>query len=144
MTITEDYPLALDAEGRALWRDATNAIRVSPHGHLAQLALGILAQLRLVAQVTELRAGFEVQTATILMAADRLGGLVEGKPTHSGNFLQRIDELVETEKGAAAMREALTLVLRDVGHGGPNSDWVSMYTVERIRAALGIEAERKD
>jgi len=35
--------------------------------------------------------------AVIHMAIARLGGLVEGRPTHRGNFLQRIDELVRIE-----------------------------------------------
>jgi hypothetical protein len=30
----------------------------------------------------------------------RLGGKVEGKPTHEGNYLQRIDELLRVEKAA--------------------------------------------
>lgn len=32
------------------------------------------------------------------MTIDRLGGKVEGKPTHEGNFLQRIDELRRIER----------------------------------------------
>lgn len=35
--------------------------------------------------------------AVIHMAIARMGGLVEGRPTHRGNFLQRIDELVRKE-----------------------------------------------
>lgn len=39
----------------------------------------------------------QMLTGTLDMAVDRLGGQVEGRPTHSGNFLQRIDELVADE-----------------------------------------------
>lgn len=39
-----------------------------------------------------------VREATIHMAVDRLEGMVEGRPTHRGNFLQRIDELREIER----------------------------------------------
>jgi hypothetical protein len=35
--------------------------------------------------------------ATLSMAVARLGGEVEGAPTHRGNFLQRVDELREIE-----------------------------------------------
>lgn len=34
------------------------------------------------------------------------------------------------------LREACKLVLGDVGHGGPASDYVSAYTVKKVRAAL--------
>jgi hypothetical protein len=35
------------------------------------------------------------------------------------------------------LREVLELVVRDVGEGGPASDYVSCYTMGRVRAALG-------
>lgn len=38
-----------------------------------------------------------VLNGSINMLVDRLGGTVEGKPTHSGNFLQRVDELRDLE-----------------------------------------------
>src|SRR5262245_13731916 len=34
-----------------------------------------------------------VLEGVIAMAVDRLGGKVDAKPTHEGNFLQRIDEM---------------------------------------------------
>lgn len=42
---------------------------------------------------------------TIQMACDRLGGTVEGHKTHSGDFLQRIDQLVRIEKLAKLLDE---------------------------------------
>lgn len=43
------------------------------------------------------KLALECRDATIRMACDRLGGLVEGRPTAPLNFLQRIDELVRLE-----------------------------------------------
>jgi hypothetical protein len=45
-----------------------------------------------------LKKELATREATIQMACDRLGGQVEGAPPHEGNFLQRIDDLVELEK----------------------------------------------
>lgn len=50
------------------------------------------------ARIAELETTLAVREATIQMACDRLGGQVEGNPPHPGNFLQRIDELVDAEK----------------------------------------------
>lgn len=49
--------------------------------------------LRLAARVAELEVEVAAKEATIHMAVARLGGEVEGAPTHRINFLQRIDEL---------------------------------------------------
>lgn len=54
-----------------------------------------IATLRL--RVAEYRLAHEGSEAVIHMAIARMGGLVEGRPTHRGNFLQRIDELVRKE-----------------------------------------------
>lgn len=51
------------------------------------------------ARVAEYKLAHEGSEAVIHMAIARLGGLVEGLPTHRGNFLQRIDELVAKEVG---------------------------------------------
>ena len=40
----------------------------------------------------------ESSEAVLHMTIARLGGLVEGRPTHRGNFLQRIDALVRMEE----------------------------------------------
>lgn len=50
-----------------------------------------------VRRIVELTA---YKDSIIAMAVARLGGTVEGTPTHSGNFLQRIDELVAIERVA--------------------------------------------
>ena len=49
-------------------------------------------------RVAEYKLAHEGSEAVIHMAIARMGGLVEGRPTHRGNFLQRIDELVRKEQ----------------------------------------------
>lgn len=53
---------------------------------------------RLKDTISNLTATVRVREATIQMACDRLGGLVEGHPTNPLNFLQRIDQLVALER----------------------------------------------
>ena len=65
--------------------------------HTASLAIEEIDALR--ARVAEYKLAHEGSEAVIHMAIARLGGLVEGLPTHRGNFLQRIDELVAKEVG---------------------------------------------
>ena len=56
----------------------------------------------------------------IRMAVDRLGGTVEGRPTHEGNFLQRIDELVALEEAINAVGKAGDeAAARRVAEAGP-------------------------
>ena len=56
------------------------------------------------------------------MTVARLGGTVEGYPTHTGNFLQRIDELRAAEAQNAALRAAIReaadamFAMQQVGH----------------------------
>jgi hypothetical protein len=45
--------------------------------------------------------GREASEGVLAMTVDRLGGMVEGRPTERVNFLQRIDELREIERRAA-------------------------------------------
>lgn len=47
----------------------------------------------LTAELAEARLQRDCRDGQIRMTVDRLEGLVEGQPTHEGNFLQRIDEL---------------------------------------------------
>lgn len=54
--------------------------------------------LRLAERVTELEGVVAMRDGTLAMAVARLGGEVEGAPTHRGNFLQRIDQLVAKER----------------------------------------------
>jgi len=49
-------------------------------------------------QRDELLLQLEMRDAQISMTVARLGGIVEGHPTGSHNFLQRIDELREIER----------------------------------------------
>lgn len=44
-----------------------------------------------------LRVERDAKELVIVMAVARVGGTVEGAPTHRGNFLQRIDELRKIE-----------------------------------------------
>jgi hypothetical protein len=72
-------------------------VKVYPDGRRVEASEEEVA----VAQhVAELERTLGVRDATIQMACDRLGGLVEGSPPRPLNFLQRIDELVSVEKGA--------------------------------------------
>lgn len=47
---------------------------------------------------TDAQFAHECSEAVLAMAVARLGGLVEGHPTTRINFLQRVDDLVETER----------------------------------------------
>lgn len=60
-----------------------------------------IATLRLC--VAEYKLAHDGSEAAIHMAIARMGGLVEGRPTHRGNFLQRIDELVAMESRIVGM-----------------------------------------
>lgn len=51
-------------------------------------------------EVKRLTLDVQSELAVRHMAVARLGGLVEGRPTHTGNFLQWIDELVRIEAAA--------------------------------------------
>jgi hypothetical protein len=64
----------------------------------------------LTRQRDELRGVVQMREGTIQMAVDRLGGRVEGRPTHRGNFLQRIDELVRIEVDAFRALELQPLI----------------------------------
>jgi DNA-binding CsgD family transcriptional regulator len=55
-------------------------------------------------EAERLRLDVQSEVAVRHMAVARLGGLVEGRPTHTGNFLQRIDELVRIEANAQRSR----------------------------------------
>lgn len=48
-------------------------------------------------QLTEAARKIELQDGVLNMAVDRLGGIVEGRPTGRHNFLQRIDQLIAQE-----------------------------------------------
>lgn len=53
--------------------------------------------LRLAEENRALKEIVAARDGTLAMAVARLGGEVEGAPTHRGNFLQRIDQLVEDD-----------------------------------------------
>jgi len=79
-----------------------------------------------------LKAAFaEAQTELARYAAREasvlgtIGGTVEGNPTHSGNWLQRIRELVDAEEECRALRQELadTRALCEAIHVQPLFDW---------------------
>lgn len=61
---------------------------------------------------------YSSKEAVLAMAVARLGGKVEGAPTHRGNFLQRIDELRRVEVGGHDELVRYTYKL----HDGPTGD----------------------
>jgi len=73
-----------------------------------------------------------MRQATKEMAAARCEGEVEGRPTHSGNFLQRIDELVSKEKELAEAWRAIKA----------GSEWRN--TLERELDEARKDSERLD
>lgn len=77
-----------------MWLEATAALMFPA---VQGVAVRIREQLRMEARANLLADERDVLAATIQMACQRLGGLVEGKPPHAGNFLQRIDELRRIE-----------------------------------------------
>lgn len=62
---------------------------------------------RLVQERDQARLEHKCSEATLAMAVARLGGKVEGHPTHRINFLQRIDELRRIEEERDEARQAL-------------------------------------
>jgi hypothetical protein len=90
----EAPPEGLDEAGRELWRQATAALAFDG---VQSVALRIRQELRLEARIRRAEADRDRLRAVVSMAVARLGGEVEGRPTHAGNFLQRIDELRRIE-----------------------------------------------
>ena len=64
-----------------------------PHGVEHAVVTLIDEHKRLVAEHMSLQG-------CVRMIVDRLGGTVEGRPTHEGNLLQRVDELILKEAAA--------------------------------------------
>lgn len=79
---------------------------------------------RLGAEKDAAQLEHECSEATLAMAVARLGGQVEGAPTHQINFLQRIDELRRVEEQRDALADALgkaralILDMAFLGHNG--------------------------
>jgi hypothetical protein len=67
--------------------------------------------LRVVAELAEARLSHQSSEAVLAMTVARLGGQVEGRPTHRINFLQRVDELREIEAQRDALGKALLNLL---------------------------------
>lgn len=93
--VNEPPPELLNGDARELWRQATIIVETpQTNDRLTELALSIRRELRDESRIARLEQDNRILRGTIAMACDRLGGLVDGKPPHEGNFLQRIDELV--------------------------------------------------
>ena len=93
--------------------------------------------------------------AQVAMTVARLGGEVEGAPTHAGNYLQRIDALRAIEARAApppggerALREALHEAvealddLTDVQNGPPLISYTAAWDAAMSRALSAIQQGR--
>lgn len=59
------------------------------------------AQLRVELEITQAENAREAAESTIMAVVHTIGGTVEGAPTHRGNFLQRVRELVDAERPPA-------------------------------------------
>jgi len=80
--------------------------------------------------------------ATISMAVNRLGGLVEGLPTHRGNFLQRIDALRAIEARIDSYdrrREGETIKPEDCAH----VDFATRVDVGRFKEEGWVMAKKQ-
>ena len=62
------------------------------------------------ADVERLKLALDCELGVRAMTVTRLGGIVEGQPTHTGNFLQRIDELLRKEAAIAEKDATLEAV----------------------------------
>lgn len=91
-------PLDLSFEGRHLSDPgAAEALKVGRT--LSRLARNAADELEAQeAYLNDARLAHQCSEGVLSMAVARLGGMVEGAPTHRGNFLQRIDELVRKEQ----------------------------------------------
>jgi chromosome segregation ATPase len=110
--------LLADEERRKLTGDALHAegevaaLRAALQRAEEMIEAGVQAQMR-EHEVADLeRAKNRAQTA---MTVARLGGMVEGAPTHSGNFLQRVDALRESEAALQRKDEALREAVKALG-----------------------------
>jgi len=109
---SEFYPCKPDIFA-ATYEPASASLRETSETPLERLAAQLESLTATVnATVPELRAaldaatlGIESRDAVLAMTVARLGGTVEGQPTHRKNFLQRVDELREIEQ-RAALQEA--------------------------------------
>ena len=88
----------IDAIERDIWGLAIRAARAI-HADDKEIT-------HLRSRVSEYRLAHEGSEAVIHMAIARMGGLVEGRPTHRGNFLQRIDELMAMENRIVGMLDS--------------------------------------
>lgn len=80
-----------------------------------------------IAELEQSRLSHQSSEATLTMTVARLGGRVEGAPTHRINFLQRIDELRRVETALQAiLKEPFGCPFCDSGKlRNPNKDHTS-------------------
>lgn len=69
--------------------------------------------LRLAEENVRLRLEVESRDATLHMTVARLGGEVEGAPTHRINFLQRVDALVRQERSLRILAHEMWVCLKE-------------------------------
>lgn len=68
-----------------------------------------------VCRIAELEEELKAAQSVRAMTVARLGGTVEGRPTHSGNFLQRIDELRAIEKKERGWHSMVKDEMKELG-----------------------------
>ena len=84
------------------------------------------------------------------MAVARLGGEVEGAPTHAGNFLQRIDALRDIEEAAWRManiwdRATMENDSREIAKAMGLANYLAMFDAwSAVEAALAPRSERRE
>lgn len=89
-------------------------------------------------EVQRSRLDHQSSEATLAMAVARLGGIVEGAPTHRINFLQRIDALREIERQHGELADALGALL-----AGFTGDDVRLLAVTAFGSKVGPEIHEK-
>lgn len=90
-------------------------------------------------ELEQSRLNHQSSEATLAMAVARLGGEVEGAPTHRINFLQRIDQLRRVESALQAiLNEPFGCPFCDSGKlRNPNKDHTSTCGFKLAVEALG-------
>ena len=98
--------------------------------------------------VDALRAKLAVANGVLSMAVQRLGGLVEGKPTARINFLQRIDALREIENTLLWYAKRLRHLPGNHRQPKTKAEWKELIELfqdagERATKALGQHYQEK-
>ena len=123
----------LDAVHMACDTPDYDEVGVCRHCDLAQIAHD---EKRVCAALAQARLDLECRDATLAMTVARLGGTVEGAPTHSGNYLQRLQELVTKELRCAGLELENAQIL-----AAYNEARADLATAAAVTAQLQAELE---